>query len=100
VVLKPGKKLLNFSRPLDVYLRSNYNAPVHTLTGFYHPVQEQMHHWVKGLVFWLGFLLILFGFGYLEVQIGRAIMGAVRTLVLMIVMTIELGAVLVWNRII
>jgi len=59
-----------------------------------------VHHWVKGLVFWLGLLLILFGFGYLEVQVGRAIIGAVRTLVLMIVMTIELGAVLVWNRII
>jgi hypothetical protein len=86
------------TKPLDEYLRSVHSASVICLEGFYHPQKVTINRWLAGLIFWVGLLVILFVFGFLEFQVDLAVAGFLRTLLLLVIVFIEFGLVWAWNN--
>jgi hypothetical protein len=85
--------------PASEFIRARLNAPVHTISGFYHPEQMQIWQWVHRLAYWAGLLAILASFFLVEVQLDQSIHGVTRTALLIILLVVELGASIAWNRI-
>ena len=84
--------------PIKDLLSEIFNAPIYPISGLYHPWQVLSRKWLYGLLFWIGFLVILAVFGLLEIQIDRTLQGLTRIVLLFIVLAFELGTFLVWNR--
>jgi hypothetical protein len=82
----------------DMLLRE-FTGSIITFSGMYHPWQALSKKWLNGLIFWLGCLLILAGFGFLEVQVDRGLQGFTRTALLLVMWTLEVGTFLAWNRV-
>jgi hypothetical protein len=84
--------------PLEQYLRSAHGATVICLEGFYNLQKVPVNHWLAGLLFWVGLLMILFVFGLLEFQIDLVVAGSVRTLMFLVIVLLEFWLVWAWNN--
>ena len=85
--------------PIQDFLKKEFSEAVISITGFYHPWQMLSRKWLYSLLFVIGCLVILFGFGALEIQIDQEVEGITRTILLIIVMTLELGVFWAWNHV-
>jgi hypothetical protein len=85
------------TQPVSEFLRATLKAPVRIISGFYHPQKVQAVQWLRGLLFWLGCLVILAGFTLLEIRLDQATAGAAHTWLLMVALVFEFGSVWVWN---
>jgi hypothetical protein len=85
-------------QPVAEFLRDRMHFQVLPLPGFYHPEQLQLARWARRLVAWLGFLLILAGFTWLEIQINPQAQGLAGKLLLCLVLIVEVGAIWGWNN--
>ncbi|MFA5837814.1 MAG: hypothetical protein WC837_12750 [Bellilinea sp.] len=86
--------------PMPDYLSEILKAPVVTVNGFYSPQRTLLKNWLSGLLFWMGALVILAGFTFLELQADTAFPGFTHKLVLAAILIIEFGAFWLWNQII
>jgi hypothetical protein len=80
--------------PMSDYLKIKYQAPIIALTGFYHPQREQIRRWVTSLIFWIGSLLILGLFTFLEIQVDQKMLGFERAIMLFLCILAETGTIL------
>ncbi len=85
--------------PVSEFLRETFHAPVYTISGFYHPEQVQVRHWLVSLLFWLGCLVILGVFTLLEIQMDQLAQGITRVTVLTFLVLFEVGAIWTWSSI-
>jgi len=86
------------TQPLGRFLEINYAAPLVELKGYYNPRALNIKRAVLVLITWLGFLAIIAGFSFLEIQVDQGIRGAARTLFLLITAGVEIWAVYAWNK--
>ncbi len=84
--------------PIQDLLASALQAPTITVSGFYRPWRALTRRWLLGLVFWLGCLAILAGFGVLEFQVNRLMPGLTGTLLVMFLLAGEFAAFWAWNH--
>jgi hypothetical protein len=82
----------------DAYLRGALKLPVATVAGFYHPGRARTGRWLHNLLFWIGFVVILGVFAVIEVNLNALAQGVARSLLMMVVFLVEVGAVLAWLR--
>jgi hypothetical protein len=84
--------------PVSEYLRQKA-IPVSTISGIYHPVQQQVHQWLRELLTWVGFMLIILFFTWFEVQIDPVLPGWTGKLFLTIAVVFEISLLWVWNTV-
>jgi hypothetical protein len=87
------------TRPASDYLRETLHVPVDTIAGFYHPEQVQINHWLHSLLFWVGCLVILGIFTFIEIQMDQNAQGAARMVVLVMLVFFEIAAIWTWTSI-
>ncbi len=85
--------------PVNTFLQQSLHAPVLTVTGFYHPQHLQRKWWLHEVLNLIGILMIMWLFTGLEVQIEGAARGAAQMVLEMLAVSIEVGSILIWNRI-
>jgi hypothetical protein len=85
--------------PMEDYLRSNFQGPVGVVAGFYQPGKVLVKNWLVSFLFWMGFLTIIAVFALLEFRLSLEIKGFTRSILLMMVIFFEFGAIWAWNRI-
>ncbi len=86
------------TRPTSEFLQETLSVPVITLAGYYRPRNEHIKALLINLLTWVGFLVILTAFTLLEFSLDSAIHGATHTILLVLLVTVEFGAVLAWNN--
>jgi hypothetical protein len=84
--------------PLETWLSERYPGVILTLSGFYHPWQSLAWNLLLNLAFWLGCCVILGLFSFLEYRVDQALQGTARTFLLILLLTLEVGFVWIWNR--
>lgn len=84
--------------PMSDFLTQHFLNPLIIERGYYNPEIVLAANWLNKLVFWAGIIAILGGFTYLEIQTGALIPGFISKLVLIIFISLEFGAVWVWNQ--
>jgi hypothetical protein len=84
--------------PMHVWLSNLYKAPIHTISGFYHPWRVLSHKLLYSLAFWVGCIVILGFFSFLEIQIDQTVKGLAHSILLFVALAFEFGSLLVWNR--
>ncbi len=86
------------SIPVQNWLDQQITSPIQAVSGFYHPWKTLVNHWLVGLALWAGFLAILACFSLLEIQMDQASTGLAHSIVLFVLVTLEIGSLWVWNR--
>jgi len=86
------------TRPMNYFLQETLSVPVITLAGYYRPRNEHIKALLNNLLIWVGFLAIVVAFTLLEFSLDSAIHGAIHTILLVLLVMVEFGAVLAWNN--
>ncbi|OJX40537.1 MAG: hypothetical protein BGO78_05995 [Chloroflexi bacterium 44-23] len=86
------------AKPISVFLEEELKLPVRTIAGFYQPWRDQTRRWIKFFAFWAGCLLVMALFTLLEVEIDLQLQGTLRTILFVLCLTFEFGALLAWNN--
>jgi hypothetical protein len=86
------------TRPVSEFLQETLSIPVITLAGYYRPRNEHIKALLNNLLVWVGFFVILTAFTWLELRLDSTIHGAIHTILLVLLVTVEFGAVLAWNN--
>jgi len=81
------------AEPASAFLSQLLERPVQTLPADSPIWRDQAHRWLMGAIFWLGFIAILAVFSMLEIEIDRTVQGSVHTLLLLIALGLEFGAI-------
>ncbi len=85
---------------LEGSLHEHFRSVVVPVSGFYHPVRvESARSGWHVLLFWLGCLVVLALFSWLEIDIDLSLQGALRSGILLVLMLVEAAAVWAWNGI-
>jgi len=85
--------------PASEVVRTRLQAPVCTVSGFYHPEQVQLGLWLSKLAYWAGLVAIICAFFILEIRLDQGVHGAARSVLLIFLLLATLGAGIVWNKI-
>jgi hypothetical protein len=85
--------------PMDDYIQNTLKYPVHTIAGFYQPGRARLSHWLQGLKFWAGILIIMAGFFWVEANLDAGAHGVAGTVMLMMAVLLEIGAIVAWSAI-
>ncbi len=85
--------------PAHEVVRERLNAPVQTVSGFYHPMRLQIGQFLRGLAYWAGLLVIIGSFFFLEIQLDQGLHGAARNVLLAFLLLATLAAGWIWNKI-
>jgi hypothetical protein len=67
---------------LSLFLSKRLARPVYLLVGFYAENHPTWPHWIRQIPFWIGCLLILVIFSFLEVDVSQMATGWVSQLIL------------------
>jgi hypothetical protein len=84
--------------PIPVFIKENLHMPCRGFSGFYHPWKIQTRLWLFSLLFWLGCLVILGAFTFLEIRIDNDIQGIARMVLLLMAIVFEFGMLSIWSR--
>ncbi len=87
------------TRPLSAFLQDTLDTSILTISGFYQSPSIQIGQWLQTLLVWIGFLTILVGFTFLEIQLDMGIHGLAGKIILCMLLALEVGSIWVWNRI-
>jgi hypothetical protein len=84
-------------RPLSQMLNSELDAPVYIITGLY----GQKHlswNWISQTLAWSGFIGIMIGFFWLQVEIDQLPRGVANITLLILSIPAEIWLIWVWNN--
>jgi len=84
-------------RPLSQILNSELDAPVYIITGLY----RQKHlswNWISQTLAWSGFIGIMIGFFWLQVEIDQLPRGFANITLLILSIPAEIWLIWVWNN--
>lgn len=79
------------------FLKTTLNPPIRTMSGYYPPWQVQTRRWLRSLLVWAGFLVVIILFGLLEIQIDQGTQGVARTVLFLLALGFEFGAIWLLN---
>ena len=82
------------------YLAGILTASVVSVAGFYSPQHTLAKNLLNELLFWLGAIVILAGFTFLELQADTAFPGFAHKLVLGAILLVEFGVFWLWSQIV
>jgi hypothetical protein len=85
-------------KSLGDYLSVKFNNPIHTMSGYYHPVQTMAKKWIHELIGLMGILVILGVFTWLQINGENALDDPYASIYIMITFIIEMGLVIVWHK--
>ncbi|MBE0699185.1 MAG: hypothetical protein IH586_19870 [Anaerolineaceae bacterium] len=77
--------------PAKYFLESAFGVPINVITGFYNPQSVQLKQWAHNFLFWIGCLVIVGIFSFLETQMEQYTQGLTRIMILMILVLFEVG---------
>lgn len=81
------------------YLQTVLQIPCRAVSGYYHPAHDRVRQWLLTMVFWLVALAILVGFTMMEINIDQTLHGFIRSALLILVVSLELGILMFLARI-
>lgn len=84
---------------LSRILSDSLKAPVYTFSGLYSYVKRGVPAWMHRAPYWLGFVLILVASFYFEVEVDQIIRGWVGQILLIFLVSFEIGLIYLWNSI-
>jgi hypothetical protein len=101
VVCHEGQKIMtglwkNVS--LEEYLGNKMHIPTHLLSGFYQGETIAIKPLLRGLLFWLGSLVIVIGFTLIEYRVDHLMSGVARLLFMSILLVFESGLIYELNK--
>jgi hypothetical protein len=82
------------------FLAESFQTTVLPLSGFYQPQKIQVKTWFREMIFWVGALILMAGFFTLNIQFAHLARGMAKTALGIMGIVMELGAILVWSRVI
>lgn len=85
--------------PLSQYLQENVSTNIRIIQGGFQPLKRQFAPWLRMVLFWIGCLVILFGFGILEINVDGMLHGFIRPVILSMLLVIEMGVIWAWNSV-
>ena len=83
-------------KPLHQILKTNVNVPIYVFSDVRPPKSKQ--NWISPILPWIGFLAIITGFGFLQVEITQLSGGWFQTVLLLVSTLNEIWLIWVWNR--
>jgi hypothetical protein len=83
---------------LDAVLAARLRVPVLTLEGFSAAEQTRLSDTVRTLLFWLGAVLLLAGFFWVQVGIQQQARGLSQDFLVVLSITVEFVLLAVWQR--
>lgn len=84
--------------PIGDFLSSQFNVPVRTISGYYHPFQTQAKKWLHEFFALLGFLVIIAVFTWLQIRLDQAFGGPLAKIYVIVMFCIEMGAIWTWYK--
>jgi hypothetical protein len=87
------------SLPLSNFLANDRKLQVHVLTGSYYTEATRLRSWAMSLFFWFGFLTLIAGFSFLEIQAQTMLSGAPEKIIFLALFLIEFGLIYCWTKI-
>jgi hypothetical protein len=96
--IEQSAPLLARRQPMGQVLVNHLGTPVYVLSGFCSPETDELARLGRQLLFWVGALAVVAGFFWLQVNILQQAQGWMQTLVLMLTVLVEFGALAAWNR--
>ena len=84
--------------PIRDFLSSHLNSPVRTISGYYPPMQIQTKKWLYEVFGFLGFLIILAGFTWLQIRLDQALDDLTGKIMVMVTFCIEMSAIWAWYK--
>lgn len=91
-----GQRTGLLQKPLGQILESRLDATVYVLSGFEVP-EYQNAGWFSTLVMWSGFVALIVGFFFLQINIDRSLKGWSHTPMLVLTVLAEFWLIWVWN---
>jgi hypothetical protein len=88
-----GKKI-----PLEQLLSKDLRLPTSVLTGFYEGETISLQPILKSLIFWIGSILIVAGFSLIEYRVDHLMSGAIRIVILSILIIFASGLIYQLNK--
>jgi hypothetical protein len=85
--------------PLRDFLQTRFQAPISTIAGFYQPEQILATRYRHNLLFWLGCLVMLVGFSFLEFRVDFGTNGFIRPMLLITLIALEMGLIWAWSHV-
>jgi hypothetical protein len=89
-----------FHKPLSDHLVNKLNAPVNTYTGFVNQVHTSPWEILKKLGYWVGIILIIVGFFYIETTVDKSVLGWVNNFIEIMLIIVEVGALYLWSSLV
>lgn len=84
--------------PFSDFFSNQLNLPVRTISGFYHPFQDQATRWFFEVGSVVGFLVILALFTWLEINLDMVLDGTLAKISLIISFCTEGAAIWTWYK--
>lgn len=84
--------------PLCEFLTNKFNNSVRTMSGYYHPLKTTAKKWGREIFGYLGLLIIMAGFTWLQISLDQALDNPISTVYSVITFCIELGMILIWYK--
>jgi len=87
-------------KPLGLALATALKAPVYQLKDFYQPPAPGLPNWIKAIPYWVVLLATIAGFFKFEAVVDASVKGWIGTLLLLVIVTIEVGLIYLWTSLI
>jgi hypothetical protein len=87
------------SIPIRRALEQRFDAPLIEISGLYHPNILRIKRLLSTLFTWAGFAAIIALFTYLEIELDLGIHGSLRMILFIALVSLEFGAVYIWNNV-
>lgn len=85
-------------KPLSQILASNLTVPIYVVSGVPIPIPMPRSNWLTQVTAWLGSIVIIAGFGLLQVKIMQVSADSLQTVLLVLVVISETSLIWVWDR--
>jgi len=80
-------------------VKETTTADIHLVSGFYPTQEVKRKKGIPEALTWMGFLGIIALITWLQIQVDATIHGTLSTVIVLILLCIEFGAIWVWNNI-
>jgi hypothetical protein len=91
------KTKIIFREQLSDQLVRNLNAPVNAYSGFVIQAHTTPREILMKLLYWVGIILIVVGFFYVETTIDKSVIGWVNNFIEILLVIVEVGALYLWS---
>jgi hypothetical protein len=103
IILCPKEFMVSYNlfwqEPLSSQLSRSFNIPIQNYAGFYPNLKQPSIVIIKKVVYWIGLLIVLASFFWIESDIDITVSGWQNSLLLVMIVLAEIGAIYFWSSI-